>query len=147
MLTQEIIRKYLDNVVTGLKADAQSKSQKIPENFRVEVDEKGGRLWGADYFQYLVLGRGPGKMPPLDPIIEWAKKFQGRDKRGRFITDKSLAWAVAKKIALHGTDIFQGKKPGIDFLGVMETNMPELVSAIAKNEAINILTTFKKELR
>lgn len=149
MLTPEIIRVYLERTVAGLKADAANKNQRIPQDFRIETDEKGGRLYAADYFKYLITGRGPGKMPPVEPIRQWAEKLglTGRDPRGRFITSRSLAWSIAIGIAKKGTQIFQGKKPGIDFLGVMETNMPSLLSTLAKNEAFNIATALVKDLK
>ena len=51
------------------------------------------------YTQFLLFGRGPGKMPPLQPIESWmkAKGLEGS------------AWAIRKHIADFGT-------PGNDFL-------------------------------
>jgi len=147
MLTAEIIKKYLDATVEAIKADAEEKKQSIPP-LMVEMTEEGGRVISTDYFQYLVLGRGPGKAPPPDKMLEFVKKkgIQGRNKLGRFISQKSLAFMIGQKIAKHGTDIFTGKKPGVDFLGSMEKNMPELLKALARNEAVNILTTFKRDV-
>lgn len=150
MLTQEAIKKYLDTTVQAIKDDAQGKNQAIPEGFRVEVSEEGGKLWAADYFKFLVLGRGPGKQPPPDKLIEWVEKNPSRliDAKQVFknITAKGLAYIIGRKIAREGTDIFKGKKSGIDFLGAMEVGMPELLKEIARNEAINILTVFKKDI-
>jgi len=145
MLTQEAIRLYLDKTVEAIKADAQAKGQAIPEGFRVESSEEGGKLWAADYFKYLVLGRGPGKQPPPDRMLDWVKKnpdkFQSAKQIFKNITEQGLAFIIGRKIAREGTDIFKGKKPGVDFLGAMEQNMPDLLKVIARNEATMVLNT------
>lgn len=145
MLTQEAIKLYLDKTVEAIKADAQAKGQAIPDGFRVEVTEEGGKLYAADYFKYLVLGRGPGKAPPPDKLLDWVSK-QPETSGWREIEKKSLAYVIGQKIAKQGTDIFTGKRPGIDFLGSMEMNMPDLLKVIARNEALKVLTVFKSEI-
>ena len=57
-----------------------------------------------DYWQYVNDGRRPGKMPPIDPIVDWLKfrGIQGRDKKGRFQTRRSTAFAVATNIKKFG---------------------------------------------
>ena len=58
-----------------------------------------------EYGEYVQSGRRPGaKMPPVQKILKWAKVkgLKGRDKRGRFIKDMSLAWAIATAIKKHG---------------------------------------------
>ena len=151
MLNEEAIKKYLDGVVEAFKADAQTKGQKIPEGFRVETDQDGGRLWGADYFKYLVLGRGPGKAPPPEKMLEFLKKnpdilAQAR-QTFKNISEASLGFLIGRKIAKKGTSIFEGKKPGIDFIGSMEMGMPELLKTIARNEAVNILTNMQSAIK
>lgn len=150
MLTQEAIKKYLDATVEAIRVDAASKGQAIPDGFRVETDEKGGRLWAADYFKYLVLGRGPGKAPPPDKLESWVEKHPEKLASAKqvfkYITAKGLAYIIGQKIAKEGTDIYKGKKPGVDFLGAMEQGMPDLLKEIARNEAIKVLTVFKSEI-
>lgn len=150
MLTPEAIRTYLDATVTAIKADAAQKNQAIPDAFRVEVGDDGGKLYAPDYFKYLVLGRRPGKRPPPDAMLAYVKKHPGLlvDARYHFknITEKSLAFLIGRKIGREGTNIFSGKKPGVDFLGAMEVNMPALLATIARNEAVKVLTVFKSEI-
>lgn len=147
MLTAEIIKTYLDATVEAIKADAAAKGQSIPE-LRVEMYEEGGRVISQDYFKYLVLGRGPGKAPPHDKMLDFVKKkpdmLANAKRRFKYITEKGLAYVIGQKIAREGTDIFKGKRPGVDFLGSMEKNMPDLLKTLARNEAVNILTTFKQ---
>ena len=150
MTTQEIITRYLEGVAEAIKTDAVNKGQKIPaDSFEVRVGNDGTvSLLAADYFQYLVFGRGPGKMPPVEKIQAWAKKIplKGLDDLGRFITDKSLAWAIAKKIAREGTDIFQGKKPGIDLLGAMNVGLDDMMDKVGDEKALQFANILVKDI-
>lgn len=52
------------------------------------------------------------KLPPISKISKWTKDrgIKGRDSKGRFISAKSLAYLIAKKIQLQGiksTSFFQ----------------------------------------
>lgn len=144
MLAQEVIISSLNNIVEDLKSDAANKGQKIPvSSFRVVTTEDGAQLIGADYFKYLVLGRGPGKAPPPDKMLEWVNS-ESAFSTFTEIEKRSLAYVVGQKIAREGTDIYQGKKPGIDFLGVLEKNMPDLLRELVKNQAINIQTSLSQ---
>lgn len=59
-----------------------------------------------DYLKYVNRGRKPGKMPPVQAILQWVKerKLKKRDKKGRFAKggQLSLAWAISKNIATYG---------------------------------------------
>lgn len=58
-----------------------------------------------EYGAYVQSGRLPGKkMVPIQPLIEWIKErgLTGRDARGRFITRKSFAFAIATNIKKYG---------------------------------------------
>lgn len=156
MTRVELVQKILDRIIENIKLDAASKNQRIPVNsFRTEVTENeaevNGKIYAAHYFRYLVLGRGPGKMPPREKIEEWVEKnpdilafFKTIFKN---ITSKSLAYIIARKIGREGTQIYRGERPGIDYLGVLERSMPELVAEIARGEAVNILTNLQSKLR
>ena len=156
MTRVELVQKILDRIIENIKLDAASKNQRIPVNsFRTEVTENeaevSGKIYAAHYFRYLVLGRGPGKMPPREKIEEWVEKnpdilafFKTIFKN---ITSKSLAYIIARKIGREGTQIYRGERPGIDYLGVLERSMPELVAEIARGEAVNILTNLQSKLR
>jgi hypothetical protein len=59
-----------------------------------------------DYGNYVESGRKPGaRMPPVGPIMQWAKVKglpQFRDKKGRFISNESRGWIIAKAIGRDG---------------------------------------------
>lgn len=154
MLASEVILQFLTKVEEGIIDDAATKNQKIPvSSFRLEVSENGGKFWAAHYMQYLIYGRPPGGMPPLEPIAEWAEKNisrpvrENKDGTFSFIPYESLAFAIAKKIQERGTEIWEGKREGIDLLGIMESNMPQFLKDLASNEAAEIATSLRNAIR
>ena len=58
------------------------------------------------YFHFAENGRRPGKMPPVNKILQWIefKHLVPRPNNGRVPTTKQLAFAISKHIALHGTE-------------------------------------------
>jgi hypothetical protein len=145
------IKSYLLNVWDGLVADAQSKGQKMPLQFRLESTADAENLWAAGHLKFLILGRGPGKAPPPEAMEAMVKKnpdmLADARRTWKHITEKGLGFIIGRSIAQRGTAIFQGKKPGLDLIGVMEKNMPELLEVLAKNEAVNMITALKSELK
>ena len=60
-----------------------------------------------DYWYYVENGRGPGKFPPIDKILEWIRVkpvIPYTDSRGRLPTEEQLAFLIARKIANEGTE-------------------------------------------
>ena len=60
-----------------------------------------------DYWIYVENGRGPGKFPPIDKILEWIRikpVIPYSDSRGRLPTEEQLAFLIARKIAEQGTE-------------------------------------------
>ena len=58
-----------------------------------------------DYGRYVQSGRKAGKKgPPIKSLIQWIKdrNLKGRDKKGRYITDKSFAFGIQKNISKFG---------------------------------------------
>lgn len=138
-----IIRGFLQAVIDGLKNDATRKSQKIPvKSFRIEANADEGSLYGADYFKYLITGRGPGKFPPPDAMLSWVRanpQVLDRAKETyQYLTEGGLAYMIGRKIAREGTDIHKGKKPGIDFQGVVDREKAQLFRTLEKNTANDV---------
>jgi hypothetical protein len=146
------LNDFFIRTIDGLAQDAASKQQKIPiSSLRYESDEITGTMYAADYFKYLIYGRGPGKAPPPDNILVWVQGNPDALARARqvfkYITEKGLAYIIGQKIAKEGTDIYSGKKEGIDLLGVMEKNMPSLLEALARNEIMKIATDLRSSVK
>lgn len=152
MENSELLKAFFLKVIDDLKTDAAAKGQKIPlSSFRFEADAYSGQLWGADYFKYLITGRGPGKFPPPDAMLKFVQANPDILQRAKavykFITEKQLAFLIGRKIAREGTAIWSGKKQGIDFIGVLDKQRTALVETIAKNELIKIQTAVRAAIK
>jgi hypothetical protein len=77
------------------------------------------RLHSEPYLINVDQGRKPGsKPPPSSAILPWIKLrgIKGRDSKGKFITDKSLAFVIARSIGIKGirpTNVIQKAKNNI----------------------------------
>lgn len=147
METFEAIDGYLNRVADGIKQDAQDKNQKIPvSSIRVEVGTDSGELYAADYMKYLIYGRPPGKQPPPEKIQGWVAS-QPEASSWTPSEINSMAFLVGRKIARVGTEIWEGKRPGIDLLGVMDREKPLLLEQIAEAGALEIATSLRNAVR
>jgi ethanolamine ammonia-lyase small subunit len=152
METFEAIEGYLNRVANGLKQDAEDKQQKIPvSSIRVEVTTESGDLLAADYMKYLIYGRPPGKQPPVDKMIKFVEDtpsyLANLQNVYPSITVESAAYLAGRKIAQVGTDIWEGKKAGIDLLGVMDREKPLFLEQLGEAAAADIGTTLRNALR
>ena len=143
----EAIRKYFEAIIHDMGIE----NPKVPtDKFRIETNNLGGSLFAPDWFQYMIYGRGPGKFPPPDRMLTWVQKNPDiyESAKGRFknITEEGLAFLVGRKIAREGTDVWQGKRKGVDLLGAMERHLPELLITLEKNEVIKIQTALSKKI-
>jgi hypothetical protein len=95
----------------------------------------------VEYGQYVQSGRLPGKgFVPVGSLMKWIKErgLKGRDKKGKFITDKSFAFAIQKNIKKFGI------RPA-NFLDVSiekifdDPRMTELMGEMAYEELINAI--------
>jgi len=113
LLGQELITEFLTAIQAEMVAYLDMNDRNATGRSRasiqvVNVTNSTGQLIGSDSIEYVFTGRGPGKMPPLNAIIDWC------NARG---LPRQMAWSVAKKIAESGTKLYQsGKKPLDDIL-------------------------------
>ncbi len=152
MSNTDSLKDFFLRFTEDLIKEAASKNQKIPvSSFRFEVDDISGEFYAADYLKYLVTGRGPGKFPPPDKMTDWVNANPDMLERARqvykYLTAQQLGFLIGRKIAREGTDIFSGKKEGIDLLGVLDKNMPELLEQLARNEVVKIATDLKSAVK
>ena len=117
LLKDDLIDKYDE-----LKMRA---SGQCADSLEVKTTSTKAELWGIDYTEYLIDGRGPGKFPPIASIEQWIK-----DKGISFIESQisisSLAFLIARKIAREGTQYF--KQGGTDLIEDVFT--PERIQSI-----------------
>jgi hypothetical protein len=109
----------------------------------IETADNELTLLTPSHIQFAKYGRGPGKRPPLDNILEWVKAdgitFEGLSERG-------TAFAIQNSIAKNGTKNWVQNAPNA---------MDEAINANSKqyNEQLNdtlvveIADTYNKQLR
>ncbi len=91
-----------------LIADDKVASGNLLQSVETYITSNGSELLVtfsvADYFRYVEYGRKPGKMPPVDKIINWVKvrNIMPEPKNGKLPTPEQLGWAISKKIARDG---------------------------------------------
>jgi hypothetical protein len=96
-----------------------------------------------NYLMTLETGRGPGKPPPTEPILKW---IQQRGINPDDISQKSLAYLIARKIGNEGSLVFrQGGNTGIisevqtdawifeNFIKPLESDLKRYFNAILAN--------------
>lgn len=101
--------------------------------WEANVHARANEIWGRDYTEYLVNGREPGTMPPVEAIFNWSRAKFGN-------TDMNVAWAIATKIKQEGTTWYPN---GSDLLEVLESR--EVTDYI--QEQLSIFITAQVELK
>jgi len=140
----------LDGVRESYIKDQKDKgirsSGKSAASLRIEAKEMSGTVYGAKYFVQQTVGRKPGKFPPIDSILDWirAKRISPRDPK---TTERQLAFLFARKIAKSGTDIYQGKRQGIDVEEAIKKLNEEFLKEVTKNLSIKFKQTLKQSLQ
>lgn len=141
----QALRDYAEDLKREIIADYDSKGLRASGNFEetAEVEVKGSRSRGAaatltlaghtvfiTNFESGQSGRGPGSRPPIDDIEAWVIN-KGLQPSNPSDTPLSVAFAVANKIAASGTDIFQGKRKGLDLLQIIEGTLTDNLAGIS----------------
>lgn len=120
------------------KYGAVNASGDLAKSVRYEVDDRGLRVFAADYIYYVNTGRRPGKFPPIDSIKQWIE-----DKRLSFdIPIDSLAFLIARKISKKGTTAWE--QGGTDLVESVVT--PELLKEIADKVILEVVREIKSDI-
>lgn len=100
------------------------------------------KIVGEDYFRYQQDGRGPGGFPSIEKMLAWIKikRIIPRDK----ISLKSLAYLFARKIATVGTDIFTGKRPGLNIKDTIIKLVKKFGDEFAKEKRKQLIDRAKR---
>ena len=137
------IERFNDSIKDALDSKNISNTREAANSLRVEFGENFVNSIGIFYLEFLDTGRGPGRMPPIAPLIRWAENKFNVD----FDEAKSIAFAVAKKIAEIGTEIFNNNSLGIELdkkILTLKENLSENIQLATKLEIIQGLDKFKK---
>jgi hypothetical protein len=113
MLDSEIIKAeqaWAQQVVSNAKSiliqNRKVASGRLVNSIRYNVNSQGKISFIYDQDgKWVTQGRRRGsRFPPPAPILKWIKEkgIKGRDKKGRFISDKSLTFLISRGIARDG---------------------------------------------
>lgn len=135
-LLDEVRKAYIDRQrEQGIRASGES-----ADTLRPDPKQTSGALYGARYFTQQKLGRRPGKFPPISDILDWIryKGIQPTD-----ISERSLAFIIARKIAQQGTDVHQGKREGLDVEDRVAKSVDEFRAKLVAGFRANIVQSLK----
>lgn len=143
MTTTEAIAKFLrymsDAYVIEQQAKGMYASGRSAKSLKEVTDPTGGKLFGKGYWLFQKTGRGPGKASPVDAIEQWIKDKGLTSDKG---TVRDFAFAISRKHAKEGSDIYRGRRPGINVQDELLEARKELmkdVGQIKKNELLEKL--------
>ena len=156
MLDPEVLEEekiWAQQVVTNAKSILTSNkkiaSGKLVNSVRYTIDPQGKiSFLYATEGKWVTFGRRKGsKQPPIAPIEQWIKQkgLKGRDSRGRFITDKSLAYLIARGIKRDGIEPLPFMKLAID--KSIKQLGKSLKTSVAKAEVKKWKAEVKKALK
>jgi len=106
------LEKAALNIIADAKVNLRENGSVVTTNLRSSgrVSRKGDEVTAgffditnknSGYALYVEFGRRAGRMPPPDEIAAWVyKKFHLKDWKAA----NSIGWAIAKRIAVEGTD-------------------------------------------
>jgi hypothetical protein len=140
----QIVEEALKEMIKDIREDQELKhilaSGHSSESLKDQMHSDGGEILGSDYFYFQIHGRRPGKLPPIQPILDWIIA-KGINPDG--ISKKSLAFLIARKIANEGTDIFQGARPALALSVIVEEHAAKVAQEIGRNTVDEILGIFR----
>jgi hypothetical protein len=128
-----IIAKDFLKLVTG-ELDPYSDTKGI-----IEVGKARVTLFTPSHIQFAKYGRGPGKKPPFDSILEFVKKekirFEGTDERG-------TAFAIQASIGKNGTKGYKKNAPN-----ALEEAIKNNYNGMSKKMARSLQVSYQKEIK
>ena len=103
MTTQEILEDEMKSIVKDIIRVYDESGKRVSGEFErgLEITSTPNRVVLEGY-SYLA-GRAAGKQPPVQAILDWVEQ-RGIQPIEQNMTQTSLAWAIAKKIAREGTN-------------------------------------------
>lgn len=136
-----------DDVLLRIEGGGYNASGAMRRSITTETFDSFGTttstLSAAAHWRYIGNGRGPGKMPPIAPLVRWAKD------KGLASTDKAatgLAFAVAKSIARDGSLDHQlgGKNQFSEAILAAQDKVPDVLTAFLKDIEDPVISQFNK---
>ena len=123
---RQILEEYREKIVLQLK-DRISKRELIASrglinSISAETTDRSIIVSAIDYATYVDEGRGPGKKPPVNKILEWVESKNLTSNNDKYKKHRDMAWAIANGIAKLGT-IERFDYQGGDFIDYVTDNI------------------------
>lgn len=104
------LEKYLDDYAEEVANDYEqylaAQKYDIAKTITTNIKRFGNvytvNLNMAEYWKYIEYGRKAGKRPPINAILTWVRKKGITPRGGVKMSDRSLAFMIAKKIGKVG---------------------------------------------
>lgn len=111
---------------------------RIADTLTVQVENSGTEytisFMVQDYWKWIENGRTPGKMPPVNKLIDWAQRKKLPSGGNNLKNTESFAWAVAKHIAKNGIKAKNTLKNTMEDINNIEDRIMEALSIDIDNE-------------
>lgn len=145
----EISQQFVNELKREFEEQGHNASGKGLQSIEHKTELINGRdirvqIMGVDYLEYVNTGRNIGKMPPVEPIIEWVKIrniAQGKEA-------ERAGWAIAKAIEREGIpteNSYKFSKNGRR-KGFVEIVKQEQLSALIQQFRRALIDMFREEL-
>jgi hypothetical protein len=118
----------------------------------VEIDADGNPvavLSYADYFKYVNKGRKKEvKKVPIPSLLEWIKirGIRGRNKKGKFIPNLSLAFAIQTNIFKYGIRKTNIYTKGVEDLEEIFSNFPNNLPENLRDEGAELFRSIAEDI-
>ena len=104
---RQILEEYKDKIVSQLKDRIIQRdllaSKDLLNSINAETTDRSIIVSAIDYATYVDEGRGPGKKPPVNKILEWVESKNLTSNNDKYKKHRDMAWAIANGIAKLGT--------------------------------------------
>lgn len=146
-ILKQIIEKFQAYYKQMIVDSGHNASGQLGDTQSFEIDYSNN-TWSitlkmADYWKYLEYGRRPGKMPPVDKILEWINVRKILPRNNKKLPQKSLAFAISKSIAKKGipaTHLLQKSMNSFDF----KHKVLGSIFQVYKSQVENMIQNFGK---
>ncbi len=136
------VEKFNDSIKVTLNSKNISNTGEAARSLRVQSDNDSVQSLGIFYLEFLDTGRGPGKYPPFEPIMQWAVQKTGQPREELY----ALVKYVQKKISDLGTEIFLNNSKGIE-LNEKILTLRENLNKTIRNQVILDVTQKLNEFK
>ena len=123
---RQILEEYKDKIVSQIKDRIIQRdlvaSRDLLDSISAETTDRRIIVSAIDYATFVDEGRGPGRRPPVNKILEWVEFKNLESNNDKYKKHRDMAWAIANGIAKFGT-IKRFDYQGGDFIDYVNDNI------------------------